>query len=287
LVGTAVLSLTSHYSRSDALEADDSFIPDVDAFLREALDPKLLRRLSFDAADQELLCHVHLALVAVESYRRSPAVRLPPAPGLGGAGRLQLPPDIAQACLQTYNRGVAQLQGAYDVLALSLRRLRLPYTYRTLLSATGYMTWLLLPVDPRVARTRGFGEVLRRPPPQRLGAGPSQVSLEIRGEWNSVGGEDEPSLAYRLYRLNLAALDGVATAEITGEERRRWLSAPSFQDVGREGEAQTGEPPIDRRSWVDPVSGRPVRRRREECESLPELLQHLSLSFRDPHTHAV
>jgi hypothetical protein len=93
-----------------ALLGDFGATRELAAFWAAALDEDALRSRVFSPQDQALLYHVHVAAT--------------------GAGAPGLPRDIADHCERECRAQEAALQGLYDVLALALRRLHVPYTYK-------------------------------------------------------------------------------------------------------------------------------------------------------------
>lgn len=309
-VGTATLALCAvhdqHVVAGDTLDGEDSAtMATAESFLAAALDERHLRSKTFDDADQATLLHSHVAL---RSYGEDA--------GLASAGahavqrharlaRLRLPRDIAAACLRSHNGSVAALQGIYDVLALQMRRLGLPYTYRTVLSNTGYLVWLLLPTQPAaslaLAAAEAGGLAGMGVTPRRWGshgrAGAVRATLEIAGEWNALipqagpgaASEYRPSLAHRLYLRNLAAVEGIGHAHISAAEREALLAGAGIDGGGlrdpsgapiQAGAEEAAAWAAAAGGWRDPLSGRRVRQSRGDCGTLAELLQHISLSLR-------
>lgn len=136
-IGTCVLSLASSHTISSGASPERSShtldaytAADAEDFLAAAFSEPLLRKLIFDATDQALLLHAHVAL---QEYLRD-------KPGNAAISRrMRLPLDISNACLLAHNRQVLSLQGLYDVVTLQLRRLGLQYSYRKQLPHSGYM----------------------------------------------------------------------------------------------------------------------------------------------------
>ena len=236
-----------------------------------ALSPPILRAKTFLPEDQCLLAHVDVALK------------------LRAAGSIKpLPPDVSLACMALYNASVTELQGVYDPVALALRRMGAPLTYRSHDPATGYLMWLTLPanaaaaVDAAAAGTAsdgpaGSGSFVRGVPVSSIPTGPSGLrhrrvggvtsagalsgigrwALEVDGPWSVIPGTGQPSLASRLWQSNCHAT-GLRVARITTEEREKFLGPSAHRSIDA----------FRRQEGGGSVSGE-----RSDAESLPDLLR--------------
>jgi hypothetical protein len=181
--------------------------------LSVALEPSRLRSLQFDAEDQALLYHSHVALKSIggaidglsaasSELSRAASFTLPSTGATVPLSSLRLPLDIADACLRQHNQSVLSLQPLYDRMSLTMRRQGLKYTYRSpsIESKCGYLNWLLLPVshrfldepqnEKRKAEVLGHGGAgsLNR---HFLSSSPlmspiRHATLEVAGEWNML-----------------------------------------------------------------------------------------------------
>lgn len=262
LVATCALARHEHSAAAGDFSGASSrrFLAETESFLRRALEQRLLRRLVFDGADSALLYHAHLSILLAHASAigggASRAAPLPPC----------LPRDIADACLRSHNAHVSSQQALFDIVAMSLRRAGAPYTYRSSMTSSGYLVWLLLPSTPRPVR-----RAAARAPPLT-----SRASLEIALDWNTLE-NDEPTLAARLYALNLERADGVRLELISRAERAAFLEATGglIDDDG----GGSGGRRVPLCGSHTPGTG---SRAAQTFASLPELLLHISRALKTP-----